>query len=245
MGYHLGYSSTAKAYKVFNTRTKAVEETLNVKFNELSSLKIPANPAELFDLEKFTFENTAVKTNTAGPLEDSSPDYRYEIIIPQKSALRGGASVVQNSCQSSTTATSTVVDQSSPLTTASTSSNTADKSPQTVNQSQQMFTPLPPMPPPFEDTAGSSKSPTVVSSDDTHLQPSPKNAIIPYQGELIFLKSHPPDQIIGNINEGVLTRKQSQNICLFAGFLSLHQPVKYQEALKDNSWVEAMQEELQ
>ena len=35
-GYLLGYSSTAKAYKVFNTRTKTVEETLNVKFNELS-----------------------------------------------------------------------------------------------------------------------------------------------------------------------------------------------------------------
>ena len=50
MGYHLGYSTTAKAYKVFNTRTKIVEETLNVKFNELSSMKIPANPAELFDL---------------------------------------------------------------------------------------------------------------------------------------------------------------------------------------------------
>ena len=66
-GYHLGYSTTAKAYKVFNTRTKAVEETLNVKFNELSSMKIPANPADLFDLEKFTFENTAVKTNSAGP----------------------------------------------------------------------------------------------------------------------------------------------------------------------------------
>ena len=49
-GYLLGYSSTAKAYKVFNTRTKTVEETLNVKFNELSSLKIPSNPAELFEI---------------------------------------------------------------------------------------------------------------------------------------------------------------------------------------------------
>ncbi|KAJ0946923.1 putative RNA-directed DNA polymerase [Helianthus annuus] len=154
MGYHLGYSTTAKAYKVFNTRTKAVEETLNVKFNELSSMKIPANPAELFDLEKFTFENTAIKTNTAGLSEDSSPDYGCEIIIPQKSASKGRASVVQNSCQSSTTATATVVNQSSPLTTASTSSNTADKSPQIVDQSQQVSTPLPPMPPPFEATAG-------------------------------------------------------------------------------------------
>ncbi|KAF5768399.1 putative RNA-directed DNA polymerase [Helianthus annuus] len=244
-GYFLGYSTTAKAYKVFNARTKVVEETLDVKFNELSSMKIPANLAELFDLEKFTFENTAVKTNSAGPSEDTTPDYGYEVIIPQRSATKGKALVVQNNCQSSTTATSTVVDQSSPSTTASTSSTTADKSPQTVDKSQQWSTPLPPIPPPFEATTGSSKSPAVVSSDDTHLQPSPTNAIIPYQGDLIFLRSHPPDQIIGNINEGVLTRSQTQNICLFAGFLSLHQPVKYQEALKDNSWVEAMQEELQ
>ncbi|MFS8025010.1 hypothetical protein Hanom_Chr16g01470001 [Helianthus anomalus] len=190
-GYHPGYSTTAKAYKVFNTRTKAVEETLNVKFNELSSMKIPANPADLFDLDKFTFENTAVKTNSAGSSEDSSPDYEYEIIIPQRYARVGRASGVQNRCQSSTTATSKVVDQSSPLTLASTSSNIADRSPPTVDQSQHVSSSLPPMPPPFEATAGSSKSPAVVSSDDTHLQPSPLNAIVPYQGELIFLKSHP------------------------------------------------------
>ncbi|MFS7952031.1 hypothetical protein Hanom_Chr07g00602161 [Helianthus anomalus] len=198
-------------------------------------MKIPANPADLFDLEKFTFENTDVKTNSAGPSMDTTADYGYEIIIPQRSVTKGKAPVVQNSCQSSTTATSTVVDQSSPSTTSSTSSNTADKSPQIVDKSQQWSTSLPPIPPPFEATAGSSKSPAVVSSDATHLQPSPTNAIIPYQGDLIFLRSHPPDQIIGNINEGVLTRSQTQNICLFAGFLSLHQPVKYQEALRDNS----------
>ncbi|KAJ0600578.1 putative RNA-directed DNA polymerase [Helianthus annuus] len=61
----------------------------------------------------------------------------------------------------------------------------------------------------------------------------------------MFLKSHPPGQIISNISQGVLTRSQSQSICLFVGFLSLIQPIKYQEALKDNSWVEAMQEEIQ
>ncbi|KAM0065882.1 putative RNA-directed DNA polymerase [Helianthus debilis subsp. tardiflorus] len=221
-GYHLGYSTTAKAYKVFNTSTKTVEETLNVKFNELSSMKIPANPAELFDLDKFTFENTAVKTNSAGPSEIPPSDNGYEVILPQqtfKSIAR--AADVQNSCQSSTTATSAVVDQSSPLTPASTSSNTVDSS-QTVDKYQHVSTPLPHIPPPlFQATAGSSKSLAVVSSNDSHLQPSPLNTIVPYKGDIIFLKSHPPDQIIGNISEGVLTRSQSQNICLFAGFLSL------------------------
>ncbi|KAM0036293.1 putative RNA-directed DNA polymerase [Helianthus debilis subsp. tardiflorus] len=246
-GYHLGYSTTAKAYIVFNTRIKTVEETLNVKFNELSSMKIPTNPVELFDLDKFTFENVSVKTNSAGPSQPPPSDNGYEIIIPQqKFTSIARAADVQNSCQSSATTTSTVVDQSSPLTPASTSSNTVDKNPQIVDKNQHVSTSIPPIPPPpFQDTVGSSKSPTVVSSDDSHLQPSPLNAIVPYKGDLIFLRSHPPDQIIGNISEGVLIRSQSQNICLFAGFLSLHQPVKYQEALKDNSWVEAMQKELQ
>ncbi|KAJ0948302.1 hypothetical protein HanRHA438_Chr01g0025581 [Helianthus annuus] len=206
-GYHLGYSTTAKAYKVFNTRTMTVEETLNVKFNERSSMKIPANPVELFDLDKFTFENVSVKINNAGPSENPPSDNGYEVIIPQqKSASNGRAVDVQNSCQSSTTATSIVVDQSSPSTPASTSSNTVDKSPQTVDKNQHVSISLPPIPPPFVATAGSSKSPAMVSSDDSHLQPSPTNAIVPYKGDLIFLKSHPPDQIIGNISEGVLTR---------------------------------------
>ena len=36
-GYFVGYSSTCKAYRVYNCRTKVVEETLNVKFNEVNS----------------------------------------------------------------------------------------------------------------------------------------------------------------------------------------------------------------
>ena len=36
-GYFVGYSSTCKAYRVYNCRTKVVEETLNVKFNEVYS----------------------------------------------------------------------------------------------------------------------------------------------------------------------------------------------------------------
>ncbi|KAD0053224.1 hypothetical protein E3N88_44863 [Mikania micrantha] len=49
-GYFVGYSSTCKAYRVFNCRTKSVEETLHVKFNECPKDSIPQNPAEMFDL---------------------------------------------------------------------------------------------------------------------------------------------------------------------------------------------------
>ncbi|GJZ26153.1 putative ribonuclease H-like domain-containing protein [Tanacetum coccineum] len=81
-----------------------------------------------------------------------------------------------------------------------------------------------------------------------------------------FLKDHPKDQVIGSLKTPVQTRhmtkindehglissvhklrrtnhKDFQN-CLFACFLSQMEPKKPVQALKDPSWVEAMQDEL-
>ncbi|GJX82989.1 putative ribonuclease H-like domain-containing protein [Tanacetum coccineum] len=79
-------------------------------------------------------------------------------------------------------------------------------------------------------------------------------------------KDHPKDQIIGDLNSAILTRRMTkisdehamvsyinkqrrtyhkdyQN-CLFACFLSQKEPKKVFQALEDPSWIEAMQEEL-
>ncbi|GKC83844.1 putative ribonuclease H-like domain-containing protein [Tanacetum coccineum] len=81
-----------------------------------------------------------------------------------------------------------------------------------------------------------------------------------------FDKDHPKDQIIGDLNLAIQTRRMTkisdeyamvsyinkqrrknykdyQN-CLFAYFLSQKEPKKVIQALEDPSWVEAMQEEL-
>ncbi|GJY10771.1 retrovirus-related pol polyprotein from transposon TNT 1-94, partial [Tanacetum coccineum] len=82
-------------------------------------------------------------------------------------------------------------------------------------------------------------------------------------------KIHPQSQIIGKSTAGVLTRRKlkesasdqhqallsfiykqnrtnhkDQQTCLFACFLSQEEPKKVSQALADESWVEAMQEEL-
>ncbi|GKA08701.1 ribonuclease H-like domain, reverse transcriptase, RNA-dependent DNA polymerase [Tanacetum coccineum] len=82
-------------------------------------------------------------------------------------------------------------------------------------------------------------------------------------------KNHPQSQIIGESTAGVLTRRKlkesasvhhqallsfiykqnrtnhkDQQTCLFACFLSQEEPKKVSQALADESWVEAMQEEL-
>ncbi|GJT18370.1 putative ribonuclease H-like domain-containing protein [Tanacetum coccineum] len=77
-------------------------------------------------------------------------------------------------------------------------------------------------------------------------------------------KDHPLDQVIGDLQSATQTRKMSKNLeehgfvstiqqrtnhkdlqnCLFACFLSQEEPKKVIYALKDPSWIEAMQEEL-
>ncbi|GJX73515.1 putative ribonuclease H-like domain-containing protein [Tanacetum coccineum] len=77
-------------------------------------------------------------------------------------------------------------------------------------------------------------------------------------------KDHPLDQVIGDLQSATQTRKMLKNLkehgfvstiqqrtnhkdlqnCLFACFLSQEEPKKVIHALKDPSWIEAMQEEL-
>ncbi|GJT03788.1 retrovirus-related pol polyprotein from transposon TNT 1-94 [Tanacetum coccineum] len=77
-------------------------------------------------------------------------------------------------------------------------------------------------------------------------------------------KDHPLDQVIGDLQSATQTRNMSKNLkehgfvstiqqrtnhkdlqnCLFACFLSQEDPKKVIHALKDPSWIEAMQEEL-
>ncbi|GJX02891.1 retrovirus-related pol polyprotein from transposon TNT 1-94 [Tanacetum coccineum] len=56
-------------------------------------------------------------------------------------------------------------------------------------------------------------------------------------------KNHPLDQVIGNLNQRTL-RSQAHNHSNFFCFISTIQPKDVKEALKDESWVVAMQEEL-
>ncbi|GKA70914.1 hypothetical protein Tco_0777053 [Tanacetum coccineum] len=56
-------------------------------------------------------------------------------------------------------------------------------------------------------------------------------------------KSHPLEQVIGNLNQRTL-RSQAQNQSNFFCFISTIEPKNVNEALGDESWVVAMQEEL-
>ncbi|GKB90352.1 putative ribonuclease H-like domain-containing protein [Tanacetum coccineum] len=107
------------------------------------------------------------------------------------------------------------------------------------------------------DSASLDKVEADLSNMDTDIQISPTPT-------LRIHKVHPKSQIIGPIDTHVQTRQKTKNMeeqsfiaiihqktnpdllqyCLFSCFLSQEEPKKIVDALKDLSWVEAMQEEL-
>ncbi|KAK9073378.1 hypothetical protein SSX86_007702 [Deinandra increscens subsp. villosa] len=109
----------------------------------------------------------------------------------------------------------------------------------------------------ISDSVPSSQEPTEISepvSQTNNIELLPQ-LNIPHNGRShefpMFIdrrvsKDHQRENIIGDLSAPVLTRSKSidANICLHAAFLSQEVPTKINDALEDESWVEAMQEEL-
>nr|GEU34505.1 hypothetical protein [Tanacetum cinerariifolium] len=65
-GYFIGYSLSSKAFRVFNTRTKKVEENLHVDFLENKLIENGAGPNWLFDIDTLTNSMNYVPVVVAG-----------------------------------------------------------------------------------------------------------------------------------------------------------------------------------
>ncbi|KAD4586555.1 hypothetical protein E3N88_24156 [Mikania micrantha] len=219
-GYFVGYSSTCKAYRVFNCRTKSVEETLHVKFNECPKDSIPQNPAEMFDLNilhhNFHDDNSGMEDEV---LPADTP--------PASTATSQGISDDEDPSThlfrfSDHMSTSTKSD--APPASAIPLNTNADE----ILESSQSFE-IPAALFPESSSTATSDPPANTCTD-----------LIPYQE----LKDHPLSQVLGDISAGVSTRSQLSNFCLYALFVSQQEPKNYHIALRDIGWVEAMQLEL-
>ncbi|KAL8098804.1 hypothetical protein AgCh_031505 [Apium graveolens] len=58
------------------------------------------------------------------------------------------------------------------------------------------------------------------------------------------IKSHPLDNVLGDLRKGVQTRSQVQNVVNHLSFLSHIEPKTAKEVLLDEDWISAMQDEL-
>ncbi|GKF93456.1 hypothetical protein Tco_0280175, partial [Tanacetum coccineum] len=53
-GFFIGYSLKSKAFRVFNNRTRIVEENLNIRFSESTPNAVGSGPDWLFDIDALT-----------------------------------------------------------------------------------------------------------------------------------------------------------------------------------------------
>ena len=58
------------------------------------------------------------------------------------------------------------------------------------------------------------------------------------------VKNHPPELVIGDVTDGIKTRRGKANFCAYAAFLAQEEPKNVADALEDENWVIAMQDEL-
>ncbi|KAI3816013.1 hypothetical protein L1987_15698 [Smallanthus sonchifolius] len=249
-GYFVGYSSQSKAYRVFNSRTRIVEESANVECREHVVCEQGKGPNWLFDIDSFTqifepliFSNMEFSSSkSTSSASTSSSDYRLDFPSPYNRMKRPSIDPpsVSEAIEASTgeagtsnTTSSNLYDQeifneaSSIHAEEASDANTADN----VEHNDQNL-----------------QAPLLTTEDNpdlnqSNLEEGIRLDVIPAQR---INKEHPLENIIGQIHTGIQTRSKSHeaNICLFSCFLSQVEPKKIDEALKHNSWIEAMQEKL-
>nr|GEX82762.1 hypothetical protein [Tanacetum cinerariifolium] len=225
-GMFIGYSTISKAFRVYNIRTRKVKENLHITFLENKLMIIGDGPEWLFDLDAL------LKSMNYAPVSTS---------INSNDFTGKGAG----------------------FNVASDSHNKDKHGPSQASESDNHERPNAESSTKIVNTVGpvNTSTPTYADSPNDPLMPDLKDAMIFHNA----YDDRDEEHIIREVNSVVQTRKfvkqneaglisfinkqrrtnhkEFQN-CLFACFLSQMEPKKVTQALDDESWVEAMQEEL-
>ncbi|GJR49265.1 putative ribonuclease H-like domain-containing protein [Tanacetum coccineum] len=272
-GFFVGYSLNSKAFRVFNSRTRIVEENMHIRFSE-STLNAVGNvvgsgPDWLFDIDALTrtmnyepivagtqsnsFAGTKASDNAGQARKETEPVKDY-ILLPLWTADPPYSQDPKSSHD----------DGSKP---SNDDGKKIDEDLRKDIKRRKIIIELPVDPNmhaledynifDFSRNDEDDGAEADMNNLDTTIQVSP----IPTTR---IHKDHPLDQVIRDLQSATQTRKMSKNLkehrfvstiqqrtnhkdlqnCLFACFLSQEEPKKVIHALKDQSWIEAMQEEL-
>ncbi|GJS63473.1 putative ribonuclease H-like domain-containing protein [Tanacetum coccineum] len=269
-GFFVGYSINSKAFRVFNSRTRIVEKNLHVQFSENTPNIAGSRPDWLFDIDALTKSmnykpvvtgnqsngNAGTKAcDNAGKarMETSSPDDGSK---PSSDDEKKVDEDPRKDSESINQEKDDNVNSTNNVNAASTNKVNV------VGGKTSIELPNDPNMPALEDIVYSDDDEDVGAEADMNnldafmpVSPIPTTRVH---------KDHPVEQIIGDLNSAPQTRRMTKNLeehglfssvqqrtnhkdfqnCMFACFLSQEEPKKVIHALKDPSWIEAMQEEL-
>ncbi|GJY82519.1 putative ribonuclease H-like domain-containing protein [Tanacetum coccineum] len=248
-GFFVGYSLNSKAFRVYNIRTRKVEENLHIRFLEdkpiIAGTEKVAQNASNDEPQPFS---DAGKKDDEGVSKESGID-------DQKRP--------KNSTQDVNTAGPSINTASTNVNTGSLNINTVSLTVTTVRSNGSQTEP-------YMISLGDNATLEAIHadffSDEIEVDMSNITTIylVPSTPNTRIHKYHSLDHVIGDVKSGVQTSRMTKTIneqgfisavykgkthedlytCLFACFMSQEEPKRISKALSDSAWVEAMQEEL-
>ncbi|KAI3493168.1 hypothetical protein L1887_42158 [Cichorium endivia] len=273
----MGYSSKSVAYRVLNKRTRVIEESFDIEFDDQYQWRkknqdilyvmendVPVGHRPIHTVE-VDYDLLFDPSETAKEAEVvHSPDAIQQIIL-ESGPTTSSETTTSNAQTNLHTNTPTFEGEPSRLPTH------VDGIPQSEGDHQPSDNTLSADKPSelvtvhtSDDTTNnspliSSETNEHISAEESHNQnPSPENtnfvqgvsppisdpALLPRLHK--WTRSHPPNQIIGNPSSKVQTRskKSIQDECHYAAYISKVDPKTVLDALDDDDWIKAMQEEL-
>ncbi|GKA62105.1 putative ribonuclease H-like domain-containing protein [Tanacetum coccineum] len=247
-GFFVGYSLSSKAFRVYNTRTRWVEENLHIRFLENKPMIEGNGPKWLFDIDSLTQSMNYVPV-AAGTIINESAGTQEKLNACTSEEISQDCIVIPIWKDASYFDSPTQdVDNGEPKSAAD------DQNP------KGMFT--------MEASHTLEATHIEFFSDEDELEVDLGNITnsykIPTTPNTSIHKDHPIENVIGDVKLTVQTRRMTKptseqgflsvvyeqkthdtlNTCLYACFLSHTEPTSIAKALSDSSWVEAMQEEL-
>ncbi|KAI3734576.1 hypothetical protein L6452_14047 [Arctium lappa] len=214
-GFLVGYSSQSKTYRVFNSSFRIIEESDNVKCNENTPNPIGTGPQWLFDIDSLTNSFGFSSNDHAGSGGEGSGTTQVQESV-SKSVIFPTPTVNSfEDCE---------IEQSTGPRQSRDEENQEDKESEVAVEN------------------------TSVELNDSNLEADVNEE--PSHNTRVQ-KNHPPQLVIGDISSPMMTRHQSrlqemqdQQHTVLSCFLSQLEPKKAHDAMKESSWIEAMQEEL-
>ncbi|KAI3818972.1 hypothetical protein L1987_12794 [Smallanthus sonchifolius] len=222
--YFVGYSSNQRAFRVYHKQKRIVLESIDINWHENNHTDAGDGPNWLFDVDS-VFKSFN--------LLDFSTDSTHA--NPYFSVNNLGNLNDQGSSSSAQVEIPVVANAESNMESSgsgATSETVEDNSIPTVDVAPQSSA---------EDPINDIADPP--AENLTNLEEVVEEDEIP---QLRIHKIHPTNNIIGPLNVGVSTRSACEAFenSMFSCFISQTEPKNIKAALLENSWVEAMQEEL-
>ncbi|GJV45172.1 putative ribonuclease H-like domain-containing protein [Tanacetum coccineum] len=241
-GFFVGYSLSSKAFRVYNTRTRRVEENFHIGFLENKPMIEGNGPKWLFDIDSLTQSMNyvpvtagTISNNSAGTSEENSQDCIVMPIWKDTSYFDSPTKDVDNGEPKTADDPQKHVEDGPNNMNAEQERFSDDSSTKDVNAAgQHVNTDSPKVNTgsfklnavgPSVNTASPNEQDSTEEESEVDLGNITNSYIVPTTPNTRIHKDHPIDNVISEVQ-------------------SIIKPTSIAKALSDSSWVEAIQEEL-